>query len=67
MAKRGIVIMGQSNGFSGVAEDLIDAFRTHPNLWQFKNNDTYQQSPSSRWTGRITVVASSSLISTIWC
>ena len=48
MPKRGIVLMGQSNGFAGYGEDRADAIRTHPNLWQFKQNGTFEQAPIQR-------------------
>lgn len=41
MPKRAIVLMGQSNGFAGYAEDRVDAFRTHPNLYQYKQDRTF--------------------------
>jgi len=45
MPKRGIVMMGQSNGIAGYAEDRVDAFRSHPNLWQYKQDKTFEQAP----------------------
>ena len=47
MAKRGIVLIGQSNGFAGYCEDRRDQY-SHPNLWQFKQNGTYEQAPIQR-------------------
>jgi hypothetical protein len=40
--------MGQSNGFAGYGEDRVDALRTHPNLWQYKQNQTFEQAPVQR-------------------